>query len=383
MAFYKTQIKSTGAGYAIDTSGKRLIFAANYPCKAGDYVWTDGKIIFGNVANKPQPVIFDDEPSGIPVVTHNLRGYFDARGNFKKYKIVDDNWSVPVQLNSDDEDDKKLWYITGFVNNNKRAKVFNSTEMLQTFHTMGVVDAEISTDGELLTAHIKTDSVKEYQDKNTVLIKKNSEIITTYEFALNEYPSFLVLFPDASFSAVVEDSNVDGGLKTFNSNTGFSGTVTSGEIFFDMPDGFKRRLNVESRIVTYEVGHGDEHPDDPSSIGGWIETISYRIFDTTLENAFYDNEKRIELPSKLPDDFSGFNLVGKISDGCYLIGNGLQGHFFDTKWIDFYEMYYPGEKPYFRDYKLYLLKNGNLKEIDDGLLNYRLRKLKKISTARK
>ena len=69
MAFYKTQIKATGAGYAIDVSGKRLIFAANYPCKAGDSVWTDGKIIFGNVANKPQPVIFDDdEDETIPVI---------------------------------------------------------------------------------------------------------------------------------------------------------------------------------------------------------------------------------------------------------------------------------------------------------------------------
>ena len=101
--FYRTQITKTGAGYAVDTSGKRLRFIGNYPCQAGDYVWTDGTVIFGNISVKPQPVIFDEVKSGIPILASNfdsegndtlVRGYFDKSGNFKKYSVAEDNWIV-------------------------------------------------------------------------------------------------------------------------------------------------------------------------------------------------------------------------------------------------------------------------------------------------
>lgn len=87
MAFYKTQIKSVGAGYATDVSGVKLRFIGNYPCKAGDTVWTDGSVIFGNLSNVAQPVL-DVNNSGIPALGYKMRGYFDKAGNFKEYKIL-------------------------------------------------------------------------------------------------------------------------------------------------------------------------------------------------------------------------------------------------------------------------------------------------------
>ena len=123
--FYRTQITKIGAGYAVDTSGKRLRFIGNYPCQAGDYVWTDGTVIFGNISVKPQPVIFDDVKSGIPILAYDkdwgdddtsisyydkdkeMRGYFDSSGKFIDY-VVAQNYS---ELDFGD-----FW----FVNNKKK-----------------------------------------------------------------------------------------------------------------------------------------------------------------------------------------------------------------------------------------------------------------------
>ena len=118
--FFKTTIQATRAGYAFDTSGRRLSFIGNLPCQAGDTVWTDGKVIFGHIANKPQPITFDEQ-SGIPAIFSQGRGYFNSSGNFKKFPVVDDSWIL--------NDDK-------FFKHN----------------TNSLLDAEFSNNGELFTA---------------------------------------------------------------------------------------------------------------------------------------------------------------------------------------------------------------------------------------
>ena len=113
MAYYKTQISTIGVGYAVDTNGKRLTFIGNYPCKAGDYVWTDGRFIFGHIVDYPQPVIFNEEKSGIPVLTNQLRGYFDSKGTFRKYLI---SYGVDPD---DTETDWESVLESSFIVNNK------------------------------------------------------------------------------------------------------------------------------------------------------------------------------------------------------------------------------------------------------------------------
>lgn len=97
--FYKTQIKSVTDGAAFDVTGRRLSFVGYLPVKAGDTVFTDGRVIFGNAPPKGSPAVFDDVPSAIPVLAvgtdnNELRGYFDLRGKFKKYKIKGVDWIV-------------------------------------------------------------------------------------------------------------------------------------------------------------------------------------------------------------------------------------------------------------------------------------------------
>lgn len=93
--FFKTQIGSINSNGVFDTAGRRLIFIGDLPVKAGDWVFSDGKYVFGNAPPKGSPVIFNDEPSGIPVLGDNdLRGYFSRQGRFKNYAIAMDDWIV-------------------------------------------------------------------------------------------------------------------------------------------------------------------------------------------------------------------------------------------------------------------------------------------------
>lgn len=93
--FYRTQIKSMSAGCITDEKGKTLFLTGNLPCQIGDYVWTDGNFVFGHMPIRGTPLIFG-EGSGIPVLggSDSLRGYFNKKGNFKRYNVADDNWLV-------------------------------------------------------------------------------------------------------------------------------------------------------------------------------------------------------------------------------------------------------------------------------------------------
>lgn len=96
--FYATQIQSVHTGGAVDVQGRNLIFIGYMPVKAGDTVYTDGRVIFGNAPPKGSPDIFDD-PHGIPVLgerdstsLEELRGYFTPRGKYKRYEVAHDDW---------------------------------------------------------------------------------------------------------------------------------------------------------------------------------------------------------------------------------------------------------------------------------------------------
>ena len=93
--FYSTQIKSVGYGGAYDISGKWLAFIGYLPVKVGDTVYTDGNVIFGNVAPKGSNwnITLLAQP-GIPVLADNLRGFFTKAGIYKSYPIAGENWIV-------------------------------------------------------------------------------------------------------------------------------------------------------------------------------------------------------------------------------------------------------------------------------------------------
>lgn len=150
--FSKTQISKVNINSAVDVSGRRLVFAGNLPCQAGDFVWTDGRVIFGNMQTQATPFFFDDSTGGVPVLTNTLRGYFDKNGNFKSYSIADDSW---------------------IVNNDKLYFHGEPRSYLR------ILDAEISTDGKLLIAEEDFDDIGPYERwaYSKITISKDNNII--------------------------------------------------------------------------------------------------------------------------------------------------------------------------------------------------------------
>lgn len=120
--FYQTQVKSIIQGGVIDTNGKQLSLIGNKLVKQGDFVWTDGKVIFGHTPIRGGGVLFV-EPNGIPVLANLLRGYFTKNGVYKNFPIVGNNWIV----------------------NDKRHYEHDNGDD-------DIIDAEIASDGCLLTA---------------------------------------------------------------------------------------------------------------------------------------------------------------------------------------------------------------------------------------
>lgn len=132
--FFKTQIKSVCSNGVVDIAGRNLTFVGYLPVKAGDWVFTDGRVIFGNAPPKGSSAVFD-EPSGIPVLgdqylladdTAALRGYFSRHGTFKKFPVAQDDWIANA--------DKKFSHGTEFLNGEK------------------VIDADFSDKGDNLIA---------------------------------------------------------------------------------------------------------------------------------------------------------------------------------------------------------------------------------------
>lgn len=148
MAYYTTQIKSVGAGTAVDVQGKTLRFIGNLPCQTGDTVWTDGKVIFGNMTRHDTPML-DGAPSGIPVVADEINGnsnmkcgYFKLSGAFKYKQIAEDSWVT--------NSDKKYAHGDG------------------TFNGARIIDAEISDNGGL---YVVTDGI--YRECNFITYKNH------------------------------------------------------------------------------------------------------------------------------------------------------------------------------------------------------------------
>ncbi len=142
--FYRTQIKSVTNDGVIDVQGKSLKFIGYLRVKAGDNVFTDGKIVFGHTPIRGSTLL-ESTPSGIPVLGDydsqgdELRGYFDKRGHYKRYNIAGDDWIV---------NDKKIYAHDNGEDN--------------------IIDAEIATDGGVYTVEKKVGDIEDYNGRDVL-----------------------------------------------------------------------------------------------------------------------------------------------------------------------------------------------------------------------
>lgn len=223
--FYATQVKSVYTGGVIDVSGRSLRFIGYMPVKAGDTVYTDGKIIFGNAPPKGAPVIFDEQ-SGIPVLGTNLRGYVTPQGRYKSYSIAGNNWIV--------NDKRKFQHDTG----------------------SNIIDAEIAEDGSLLTAEkvvTKTgnDTVNMayvYSVADELICSFDSSALSSSGARYNSVKYFDITFNNADYAkkdnatiketaiSIKKDDNILTTLKLSELCQSFVDEVSANVTVLDVPD---------------------------------------------------------------------------------------------------------------------------------------------------
>lgn len=182
------------------TTGKTLQFIGNLNAKAGDYVWTDGNVIFGHRPIRSIPHVTVD-PAGIPVIYFEYtsiesedyilhRGYFDKNGNWKDYPI----WgSVEIEGS-----------IAGIVNNKNKLYAIISAENL--------LDAEVDNKGNVYAIiggqYYKSTAEPENNKNDHAKILCNGETIK--EIDLKEYVDKLEnMYSDEQAKDYIESGNLD------------------------------------------------------------------------------------------------------------------------------------------------------------------------------
>ena len=274
--FYKTQIQSVTNGGAVDVNGRSLRFIGYLPVKAGDIVFTDGNVIFGNAPPKGAPAV-SDMPSGIPVLAdydssgaNELRGYFTDRGKYKPNKIKGDMWLV---------NDKKTYK--------------HDTD------DSNIIDAEIAADGSLYTVEkIDTQSGTDNDDVYTYSVDGKTActfslgvfsrsgardyytIPLTISFAEAHYARFNDIRKDSALIIRKGDNKVTT-LKLSSLCKSVEGEVRAGVNFLDIPS-----LTHEDHIKSRAILHNFKIlPDGNWEALIWCEVWAERRFEFTSQNA--------------------------------------------------------------------------------------------------
>lgn len=147
--FYQTVLQYVGNGGAIDVQGKRLSFIGYLQVQAGDSVWTDGKIIFGNVPPKGSSNILDDSLK-VPILGDELCGYITKTGKYKKYPIAEEDteWTVNDKKNFEygnsenlldaeiskftDENEKNILYSANSTKKHSIVNFYKNNDLVET-----------------------------------------------------------------------------------------------------------------------------------------------------------------------------------------------------------------------------------------------------------
>lgn len=200
MSYYPTQIESVGNGTATDVQGKKLRFVGNLPCKAGDTVWTDSKVIFGNSTPKPAPLL-DDMRAGIPVVADKIKddeekksGYLLPNGNFRKRKLAADEWIVNDEKNYEHGDEENI--IDAEIDDN--GDIWTVKDGFYRYKSVPIVHNHLYTQGF-------------YAPKDADLEKRAEESDTTFQICSKTTPYFgeLFNFDFVSFADIpAEDTDI-------------------------------------------------------------------------------------------------------------------------------------------------------------------------------
>ena len=81
---YRTLIASVSGRICTSTDGKNLISIGNANINAGDYVWTDGKCVYGNLQEGGGSQILSIIGGGVPLIDNDGGKYVNRQGIIKE-----------------------------------------------------------------------------------------------------------------------------------------------------------------------------------------------------------------------------------------------------------------------------------------------------------
>lgn len=183
--FFATQLKEVSAGMALDMAGRSLIFIGTMPVKSGNWVYTDGKFIFGNAPPKGSAIIFDVS-SGIPILGYldeqEVKGYFNRQGRFKDFAIATDSWIT--------NSDKKFFHGSEFMDENKVIDAYFNENNEQIIITDGIWQDNHTLEHTMVYLYVFNDVFDRYPDEyNMLAVTARRPYVIKQTLGSNAFPN--------------------------------------------------------------------------------------------------------------------------------------------------------------------------------------------------
>ena len=174
--FYATRVEAINNGSVTDSQGKILSFIGDLPVKVGDVVYTDGKVVFGHAPKRGSVFLPDEDPTGVPVLSEDLRGYFTVNGKYQKYKIAGEEWITNAKRTYRHDQDGKSTVVEEEEQNDNVGK--EDDDKKEKILKEEILDAEIVIDEETGTengVYIAKKIIKKVPDEDSKDSEENDD----------------------------------------------------------------------------------------------------------------------------------------------------------------------------------------------------------------
>ena len=328
---HRTRVREV-RGNKVLADGVWLTCIGNRTVREGEWVWTDGRCVYGHESDGGGSYTPTNVLSGIPLLEvvwkdhkNQMRHSYYAKGKIH-----------PLGFSKEE---------VRMVNNGSRFALLPSR---------GILDAEMDENGNVYTlesAHIIVHPILGYEEYYGVgHVKRNGEIVATYDLE-RAFGSPAISDPGDSYTCQVEAGRVDdqGRFKLLVLHSVSSwqqGTNVSQYVFFDGTNQEPWKKKSKTRTVWHAPDYSIRFP---------LYDGMYMRFDSELElTKIYNEQNEFLLETKV-DSYLQISLC-PLGNGKYLVQ--LMG-------------------------RVYLWEDGQLTELMRGCYNFRLRRMSNLNKWKK
>jgi len=328
---HRARVKAVSENKVL-ADGAWLTCIGNRTVYPGEWIWTDGRCVYGHEAEGGSSYVPTNVLSGIPL----------------------------LQVKWKDERNQMLhsYYAKGKLHqlgfSKEEVRMVNNGRHFALLPNRGILDAEMDENGNVYTlesAHIIVFPILGYEDYYGVgHVRCNGEIVATYDLA-RVFGSPEINDPGDSYTCQVEAGRVDdqGRFKLLVLHSVSSwkqGTNASQYVFFDGTNKEPWKTLSKTRTIWHAPDYSIRFP---------LYDGMYMRFDSELElTKIYNEQNEFLLETKV-DSYLQISLC-PLGNGKYLVQ--LMG-------------------------RVYLWEDGQLTELMRGCYNYRLRRMSNLNKWKK